>query len=75
MFRKSSEPNNGMLLVFKEPENLSFLDEEYIYSLDMIFIDNGLRIVDIKENVQRCIHEEPCPSYTSTGPASDLLSY
>ena len=39
----------------------------------MIFIDNDLRIVNFKENIQPCIHEGPCPSYSSKEPAKYAL--
>jgi len=40
--------------------------------LDMIFIDEELRIVDIKENIQPCL-EENCPIYPSNQPARYVL--
>jgi uncharacterized membrane protein (UPF0127 family) len=43
------------------------------YYLDIIFIDNDLRIVNIKENVQPCIHNGPCPSYSSKEPTKYVL--
>src|SRR5919109_2766517 len=73
MFRKSLESNNGMLFVFEEPGNLSFWMKNTYIPLDMIFIDKDLRIVDIKENVQPCIHEDPCPSYSSKEPAKYVI--
>ena len=39
----------------------------------MIFIHNDLRIVNIKENVQPCIHNGPCPSYSSKEPIKYVL--
>jgi uncharacterized protein len=39
----------------------------------MIFVDNNLRIVDIKKNVQPCVQENHFLSYPSTGPAKYVL--
>lgn len=73
MFRKSLESNNGMLFVFEDLTNRSFWMKNTYIPLDMIFIDNNLRIVDIKENVPPCLRENPCPSYPSTDPAKYVL--
>jgi uncharacterized protein len=73
MFRKSLESNSGMLFVFEDTANRSFWMKNTLIPLDMIFIDNNLRIVDIKQNVQPCLHENPCPSYPSIKPAKYVL--
>jgi uncharacterized membrane protein (UPF0127 family) len=73
MFRKSLESNSGMLFVYEDTANQSFWMKNTLIPLDMIFIDNNLRIVDIKQNVRPCLHENPCPSYTSIKPAKYVL--
>lgn len=73
MFRKSLDYNSGMLFIFHDTANRSFWMKNTFIPLDMIFIDNDLRIVDIKKNVQPCVQENPCPSYPSTGPAKYVL--
>ena len=73
MFRKNMESNNGMLFVFEDSANRSFWMKNTFIPLDVIFIDNNLRIVDIKENVQPCLQENPCPSYSSIHPAKYVL--
>jgi YVTN family beta-propeller protein len=73
MFRKSLESNNGMFFVYEDLENRTFWMKNTLIPLDMIFIDNNLRIVDIKENVQPCLQENPCPSYPSIRPAKYVL--
>ncbi len=72
MFRKSLEWNNGMLFVFNEERNLTFWMKNTYIPLDMMFIDNDLKIVDIKENVSPCL-EENCPTYPSNKPAKYVL--
>ncbi len=72
MFRKSMEWNNGMFFVFDEDRKLSFWMKNTFIPLDMIFINNEFRIVDIKENAKPCL-ETPCPNYPSKEPAKYVL--
>ena len=73
MFRKNLEWNNGMLFVFEDSSKFSFWMKNTYVPLDMIFIDKDLRIVDIKENVQSCLQQVTCPSYSSKLPAKYVL--
>ena len=72
MFRKSMEWNNGMFFVFDEDRKLSFWMKNTYIPLDMIFINNELKIVDIQENAKPCL-EMPCPTYSSIEPAKYVL--
>ncbi|MDQ3840017.1 MAG: DUF192 domain-containing protein [Thermoproteota archaeon] len=72
MFRKYLEPNNGMLFVYNESAYRSFTMKNTFIPLDMVFVDNDLRIIDVKKDVQPC-QQDPCPSYTSAAPAKYVL--
>ncbi|MCL1827544.1 MAG: DUF192 domain-containing protein [Candidatus Cloacimonetes bacterium] len=50
MYRNKIEENQGMLFVFKREDTLSFWMKNTYVSLDIIFIDKELHIVDIAEN-------------------------
>lgn len=50
MFRKSLDPDSGMLFVFNQKQKLSFWGANTYIPLDIAFIDDG-RIVDIKKIV------------------------
>jgi len=72
MFRKSMEWNNGMFFVFDEDRKLSFWMKNTYIPLDMIFINNEFKIIDIKENAKPCL-EMPCPTYSSKEPVKYVL--
>src|ERR687897_824033 len=73
MFRKSLGPNSGMLFVYDDLAYRSFTMKNTFIPLDMIFLDNDLKIIDIKKDVQPCLQEDPCPSYPSAWPAKYVL--
>lgn len=72
MYRSSLDWNNGMLFAFENEEIRSFWMKNTLIPLDMIFIDKGLKIIDIIENAQPC-KTNNCPSYVSNQPAKYVL--
>jgi uncharacterized membrane protein (UPF0127 family) len=50
MNRTSLAPDHGMLFVFEKPARYSFWMKNTLIPLDLLFIDSGLTIVDIKPN-------------------------
>ncbi len=64
MFREILGENDGMLFVFDEPIQPSFWMKNTLISLDILFIDENLVIVDIIESMVPC-KEDPCPVYPS----------
>lgn len=72
MFRQKLDWDDGMLFVYDSEERRSFWMKNTLISLDMLFIDEDFRIIDIKENVPPCIIES-CPNYISKMPAKYIL--
>ncbi len=62
MFRDSLE--GGMLFVFETKKSASFWMKNTKIPLDIIFLDEQFRIVDLKENFQPCT-KDPCEVHTS----------
>ena len=71
MFRKNLDENSGMLFVFDEENYQTFWMKNTLIPLDIIFIDNNFKIVDIKHAVP--CKEEPCEIYSSGKPAKYVL--
>ena len=71
MFREKLEEDEGMLFVFEDENYRSFWMKNTLIPLDMIFIDGGLKIVDIKNEVP--CKEDPCALYASKKPARYVL--
>jgi len=72
MFRESMREDHGMLFIFDEVAPRSFWMKNTLISLDMIFLDDTLVVVDIKQNVPPC-EADPCPAYSSSLPAMYVL--
>ncbi len=69
--RENLGENSGMLFIFPDSEIRSFWMKNTLISLDIIFVDENLEIVDIK-NALPC-SSEPCALYTSSLPAKYVL--
>lgn len=54
MFRKALSDNEGMLFIFEESEIYSFWMKNMHFALDVIWISQDKRIVDITANVLPC---------------------
>ena len=72
MFRPQLPPDNGMLFVFDSLEPRAFWMYRTEVPLDMIWLDENKRIVEIAENAKPCgsIDARDCPTYG--GVASSL---
>ncbi|MFC1733663.1 DUF192 domain-containing protein [candidate division KSB1 bacterium] len=64
MYRESLDENKGMLFAFEKEGYRSFWMKNTLIPLDIIFVNQNMTIIDIKENFQPC-KQDPCESYTS----------
>lgn len=69
MYRKSMDPNTGMLFLMGEERKQSFYMKNTYVSLDIIYINNQNEIVSIQKNAKP-LDETSLPS---EGPASMVL--
>lgn len=70
--RKELADDEGMLFIFEAPDIYNFWMKDTLISLDMIWIDENKKIVDIKTHVPPCV-AEPCAMYGPSGKASFVL--
>lgn len=68
MFRESLGENQGMLFIFEENGNYPFWMKNTLIPLDIIWIDEELKILHIAE-AEPC-EEDPCGNY---GPGNNAL--
>lgn len=57
MGRKSLPENQGMLFIYDEPQDLSYWMKNTLISLDIIFIDDDMEVVSVKQG--QPMSEEP----------------
>jgi len=53
--RPSMPKNHGMLFEFKETTQIDFWMKDMMFRLDLVYLDNNLKVVDIAKD------QEPCP--------------
>ncbi|MAH08007.1 hypothetical protein CMI38_07205 [Candidatus Pacearchaeota archaeon] len=68
--------NQGMIFIYNQEQTLSFWMKNTLIPLDIIFLNQNYKVVDIKHNFQPCPNDNPtyhsdypCPSYQSKQPA------
>jgi len=62
MFRQQLEGRRGMLFVFPSSYRHSFWMKDTLIPLDILWLDDARRVVDIKEEAVPC-EKDPCPHY------------
>lgn len=72
MGRDSLEQNTGMLFIFSKPDKYAFWMKNTLLPLDIIWLDENMRIVDIKNNVQPCT-TKTCEQYKPETAAKYVL--
>ncbi len=75
MFRTELAPDQGMLFVAAEMMPRSFWMHQTLIPLDIIWMDNQRRIVEISENTPPCPPElgRDCPNYGGEVPSQYVL--
>ena len=71
MFRDKLNENSGMLFIFENEDYQIFWMKNTLIPLDMVFIDSGMRVVDIKLAVP-CL-KDPCDLYRPSKPSKYIL--
>lgn len=72
MFRDQLAPNRGMIFLFPQSGEYPFWMKNTLIPLDMIWIDEGKKIVHVSSNVPPC-KADPCPSYPPNANAKYVL--
>ena len=72
MYKENLESDKGMLFIFNNSSNHSFWMKNTLIPLDIIWIDEDLKINWIEENVENC-EKDPCPSYIPEGNSKYVL--
>ena len=62
--------NQGMFFIFKEPDKIPFWMRGMKFPIDIIWFDNDKNVVHIEHDLQPCITDLACPSYS---PEKDAL--
>jgi uncharacterized membrane protein (UPF0127 family) len=62
--------NQGMLFIFKEPGKIPFWMHGMKFPIDIIWFDKDKNVVHIEHDLQPCITDLVCPSYS---PEKDAL--
>ena len=71
MYRDSLDEDRGMLFVFPEKGIYNFWMMNMRFPIDILWIDEDLRIADIKENAQPCA--DKCPGFGPGAAAAYVL--
>jgi uncharacterized protein len=72
MYRDRLREAHGMIFVFARTDVYPFWMKNTLIPLDMVWIDEGRRVVHVKTSVPPC-QADPCPSYDPQVPARYVL--
>lgn len=73
MFRNNMPADAGMLFVFDDEEPRAFWMKNTYIPLDILYFDEGRRLVSAQLAVPPCGDQQRCPVYPSAGPAKYVL--
>jgi len=73
MYRKSIGSNEGMLFLFGRPSYYGIWMHNMHFSIDIIWLDEGKRIVDIVENAAPCRSIIGCKVYKPKKPSTTVF--
>ncbi len=75
MEREKVGPRDGMLFIFDEPARHAFWMKNCKVSLDIVWLDAAMRVVDMARERPPCTEDGPCPEVSPLEPASDGLEF
>ncbi len=73
MFRESLAEDSGMFFVFDSPGKHTFWMKDTFIPLDIIWLDEELQIVSIKENATPCFSDRECEIFKPDKEAKYVL--
>ncbi len=73
MYRSGIKENECMLFIFGGEGYHSLWMKNMRFSIDVLWLDRSLRIVDMKEKLQPCLSMLHCRTYSPTRPALYVL--
>lgn len=73
MFRERLAPDRGMLFVFEEADRHPFWMKNCKIPLDIVWLDEQLRVVDLAPELAPCPAEGPCPERLPLRPARYVI--
>ena len=73
MFRDALADGNGMLFIHERQEPQAYWMKNTRIALDILYFDDGLKLVSQQRDVPPCSAGNACPSYPSDEPARYVL--
>lgn len=73
MYREVVGPREGMLFVFESPGRHGIWMKNCKVSLDVIWLDDELRVLEVAAGQEPCPPDRPCPSVAPLRPAHYVL--
>ena len=73
MFREQMDADRGMLFVHDRQEPLAYWMKNTKIPLDILYFDDGRKLVAQQRDVPPCSLGDACPSYPSEAPARYVL--
>ncbi|MEM0201038.1 MAG: DUF192 domain-containing protein [Candidatus Micrarchaeaceae archaeon] len=73
MYRKSLAKNEGMLFIFKKSSKYGIWMLNMKFNIDIIWLDNNLKIIDSLQNVKPCTSLLKCKTYYPKSPSKYVL--
>ena len=73
MFRDRMEDDHGMLFIHEREEPQAYWMKNTRIPLDILYFDDGLKLVAQQRDVPPCSAGNACPSYPSNAPARYVL--
>lgn len=73
MFRDAMEQDRGMLFIHDSQAPLAYWMKNTKIALDILYFDDGRRLVSQQRDVPPCSLGDACPSYPSNAPARYVL--